>query len=268
MPNWVQNIIIPNNCNTYKKYAVTKNIDTQGNLKTKVDFNIVVPEPEELGLTNGFQVMDNYISREMTEYYKKIALKCSFKDFLNGIITDPQIKKKYSKPIVIPKKLPIYQDINDPDLRSLIEYIANVWCYMHYGHSNWYEWRVNNWGCKWNASEASDDGKYFQTPYDPPYFWIKELSHHTEILCLYANEDFGSNCGVIVASKGHANRFELIDADINSYAFACKLWDYDEPEWDGKAIDPQDTDELVKGFLYEINLTEKLQIKVLNALGI
>lgn len=48
-----------------------------------------------------------------------------------------------------------------------------------YGAADWYEWRVKNWGVKWDASESDfydDDAVTFQTPWGPPLEFIKKFS--------------------------------------------------------------------------------------------
>lgn len=52
-----------------------------------------------------------------------------------------------------------------------------------YGSEDWYNWCVNNWGVKWNASEVSDredvEGGQrltFSTPWGPPVYWMLTTS--------------------------------------------------------------------------------------------
>jgi len=47
-----------------------------------------------------------------------------------------------------------------------------------YGAGDWYDWCVNNWGCKWNAQTdyCDSDEVGFQTPWEEPYNWIHHLS--------------------------------------------------------------------------------------------
>lgn len=48
-----------------------------------------------------------------------------------------------------------------------------------YGADNWYDWSLNNWGCKWDAnSERVEDGDYefrFETPWGEPEDLLKSL---------------------------------------------------------------------------------------------
>lgn len=49
-----------------------------------------------------------------------------------------------------------------------------------YGADNWYDWALNNWGCKWDAnSERVEDGDYefrFETPWGEPEEFIKKFA--------------------------------------------------------------------------------------------
>lgn len=60
---------------------------------------------------------------------------------------------------------------------------------MKYGHDNWYDWKLANWGCKWGPYEGNGDpsevsykngkGKLtydFDTPWSPPTAWIINTS--------------------------------------------------------------------------------------------
>jgi hypothetical protein len=47
----------------------------------------------------------------------------------------------------------------------------------HHGFENWYDWRAENWGVKWDACEGEMDGNIyrFQTPWSRPDMSIFEL---------------------------------------------------------------------------------------------
>lgn len=51
-----------------------------------------------------------------------------------------------------------------------------------YGADDWYHWRLENWGCKWDADDSvfwkdGDDWVVsFQTPWGPPCSFIETLS--------------------------------------------------------------------------------------------
>ena len=57
-----------------------------------------------------------------------------------------------------------------------------------YGHDNWYDWQIANWGCKWNADVYNDPQEIsykngtgaliyeYDTPWAPPSAWIMNTS--------------------------------------------------------------------------------------------
>jgi hypothetical protein len=68
-----------------------------------------------------------------------------------------------------------------------------------YGHSDWYSWSVENWGCKWNCDAQDwtrDDDEtisfWFDSPWGPPTAlyqfisqsdWSMEAQYHEEGMC-------------------------------------------------------------------------------------
>lgn len=107
MANWVTNYL------TVKREIAEKYILNKEN---EVDFEILVPMPEEL------------------------------KDTIAPCPSDEELEKKY-------------------------------------GASNWYDWSIKNWGCKWNASfvdieEVGDDDEVrltFETPWTTPDKWLNKF---------------------------------------------------------------------------------------------
>lgn len=102
------------------------------------------------------------------------------------------------------------------------------------GMPAWYEWRVENWGTKWNAYEVTEtpEGYEFLTAWTTPARAIMELSRlvpGATIEVEYADEDIGRNCGTYVVEKGEV---VMIDNPqdhgyIVSENFAKKLWNYE-----------------------------------------
>ena len=96
---------------------------------------------------------------------------------------------------------------------------------------DWYDWRCENWGTKWNSSGALivDDNTYeFDTAWSTPYEVLVELSKqfpNSTISVDYADEDIGSNCGSYVLKNG-----ELLEETNGDDDFALDLWGYDEED--------------------------------------
>ena len=104
-----------------------------------------------------------------------------------------------------------------------------------YGEDNWYDWRVANWGCKWDCKGAQDHGAgsmqfEFQTPWSTPLEIIKYLSRKFPISIFqveYADEDLGNNCGTYHVKDGKIIE-EIVPDD--PARFACDVWGYDYEE--------------------------------------
>lgn len=99
----------------------------------------------------------------------------------------------------------------------------------------WYEWNSTNWGTKWNAYNL-DDGRtdlskgliYFQTAWSCPFPVIQKLiesNPSAEFRIEYADEDIGSNVGIIIGKLGAIEYTELYGED--AIKLACELHQLD-----------------------------------------
>ena len=105
-----------------------------------------------------------------------------------------------------------------------------------YGHDNWYDWALENWGTKWgfySGSVISDSSVYFQTAWATPYKAMVSLSEKfpsVTIKVQYADEDFGHNVGEYTLLSG-----DEIDINIpeggSSEAIKMALEIREEYEW-------------------------------------
>lgn len=115
-----------------------------------------------------------------------------------------------------------------------------------YPYLNWFDWRVDNWGTKWNACECYINSNYiyYQTAWsfsEPILKKLSELFPNVEFLFKYADEDLGCNCDSGVATKG-----EVIFDNLNEYdsmELAITLWgceeDYEFVDGEWKYIDKE-----------------------------
>lgn len=81
-------------------------------------------------------------------------------------------------------------------------------------NDDWYDWRVNHWGTKWNAYTPTitthNDGTVtigFQTAWSAPTAILTELSLRLpgeELHVQWADEDFGYNIGDVIMRNGVA----------------------------------------------------------------
>lgn len=83
--------------------------------------------------------------------------------------------------------------------------------------NNWYVFNTENWGTKWDACDGIDcyDHVEFNTAWSTPEPIIKALAEklNDAIICIYADEDIGSNCGAYVCFPD-GSKTEVDPADM------------------------------------------------------
>lgn len=71
------------------------------------------------------------------------------------------------------------------------------------GYGYWYDWRIANWGTKWNSYDGervNDNTIRFDTAWSIPmgiYEKLEEMYPDVKFNLQFADEDLGSNCGTI-----------------------------------------------------------------------
>jgi hypothetical protein len=110
-----------------------------------------------------------------------------------------------------------------------------------FGSDNWYDWRVQNWGCKWDIDENEGKPTYssaesisfeFQTAWNPPEKAIYTLSlqfptltfflEHCEMGCGFAGEmtvKNGESEGTYYSSEENADSFKQHVSERWGYEF-------------------------------------------------
>ncbi len=228
MPNWCFNqLTIPKGVAEKCLLRVTE--DPEGRPIQVVDFNILRPMPESLMVTSGssnlidiYLYLSNKLERD-TEYVVDLP---EAHDLFASPSEVSRIREEIDKAL-----------IEDPDL---IEkgYPAGkqlVQNYLQYGAITWYEWRSENWGTKWEASETKvipneqDPGLYdilFLTANNPPMRIMEDLSHICDYKLSYSVE--GNGYGELSVKDGiPAHQYHRGEDPDGVYAL-----DDEEPEED------------------------------------
>ena len=103
-------------------------------------------------------------------------------------------------------------------------------------NTDWYDWRIQNWGTKWNAYEYVKTGNenelYFLTAWSAPKEIYESLTKKFPNLTIevdYADENMGYNCGKMVFENGEMVA-ELKTQDSRySVKLAKQIWEkYDK----------------------------------------
>lgn len=119
-----------------------------------------------------------------------------------------------------------------------------------YGAENcWYEWRIKNWGTKWDAYQQEiqmlDDDILqimFQTAWSAPIPYMEELAkvcveEGCEMSGKFADEDFGGNMGIYYINYDDEFAVEWYDCDAELYE-TCWGWNpLEETEDEFDSID-------------------------------
>lgn len=91
-----------------------------------------------------------------------------------------------------------------------------------YGASNWYDWRLDNWGTKWDAGYAKLRDKSenhldyrFDTAWSPPLEWQKRVAAHYRQLRLSMTYDEG---GTGLLGRATAENGKVKDQRITTAA--------------------------------------------------
>ena len=168
MPNWCSNeVAITGSAEDIKVLHKL--------LGDKMDFNKIIPMPEEL---HGTKSPTTILSQE--DYDKAVAER---------MVIQAKEEKTVHDNMVLNCGIGITQEMSD----TLVE---------KYGFNNWYEWSVNNWGTKWNIGNDEGQGDWgdtsvhftFYTAWSPPepiYNALAEKYPNLDIDWNYEEEGMG-----------------------------------------------------------------------------
>ena len=244
MPNYVINKVTCDDMDELKKLLLNKD--------ENVDFNIVIPRPEELDITSGshsYDIPSRYFHTEEAE--RKLAKQRRIignvlEMLYNNTMTQAEFVKKVMADEKLIKKIKAFKGwysrksknikyaMKKKELTETLEnYIKGFFNIKRYGERDWYDWSIENWGTKWNAGDTVvySDVIEFQTAWSTPIPVFVELSKRlkdTTIAVDYADEDIGSNCGTLEFFNGQMLQFE----PENPRKLACDLWGYDESDFE------------------------------------
>ena len=173
-----------------------------------IDFNKLIPMPPELEIEAG--------SRTTAGFKRYLA-------FLAGAGFRTEMEPAY---------LASHPEIDREEWELGKQAYQNI---QNYGFPTWYEWRIQNWGTKWNASSAEvSDGQFsFLTAWNDPKPVIEKLSQifpTVSIHHVWADEDIGYNCGERTYHNGTITQ-ENTPTGHEAVELSCDLWDIDPEEF-------------------------------------
>ena len=196
MPNWTRNNVIFSG----QQDQIDQLKRTLAGEYGCFDFNSILPMPKELNIESRFmleQCMYLVLSEMEPEKAKNVSKLFSKESFYRAL---PATEKGNDARVKIP-----YLDINK--MRRLgRQVISNM---EKYGAKDWYDWRKEHWGTKWNALNAVQDnnGYSFDTAWSYPNGIVNVLVQLIQDkfpgvhMCWEYLDDDSDNDGFIVAAE-------------------------------------------------------------------
>lgn len=211
MPNYIKNILSFDGDPT----QVARLFTTIQGEKGLMDFNKLIPMPPELEIESGSRT------------------DAGFKEYM-GFVADTGFRTELEQPY-----LAAHPEIDREEWDLGKQAFHNI---REFGCPTWYEWRVQNWGTKWNASSAeiAEGRMSFLTAWNAPEPVIEKLSEMfptVSIHYVWADEDIGYNCGKRTYQGGVVTQ-EHIPTGHEAIELSCDLWDIDPEEFLGESQEP------------------------------
>lgn len=236
MPNYVKGKLIITGDDSEKVIASLCTLDNNGNMK--FDFNTIVRMPDSLNIVCGKltdDCMELFINslEDGTDAKKKYL--SAYRSYGNAIYEPSMSSEVQQEKFAYLLERYAKKSFDDePIFYSKADILAygkraldNI---IEYGYRDWYDWRCNNWGTKWNACDSTvfNNGIEFCTAWSHVALLIIKASIMHPFCTFdyqYADEDFGQQTGRLIVQGG-----EIIDYTVNedgskeAYEQAFQLW--------------------------------------------
>ena len=223
MPNWIVNELVAYNLDSAAETALRTVFEQDK------PFQAIHPMPEIL---NDTQSPTPYCLREMFHESSRKVASC-----LDGSIFYSSWNRKddWRREILeigedeVIRRIKEDKSIDKHDARRAELAVRAI---VKTEYANWYDWRVDNWGVKWDASEPMFEDEplfkdeslgnpdltvIFDTPWGPPTGILWKLSTQypqaTFILRWADRDDYGNGQGILCAEAGVVSRRPIEDEE-------------------------------------------------------
>jgi len=123
---------------------------------------------------------------------------------------------------------------------SFIEKIKRYINIKLYGHDNWYNWSIANWGTKWDACEScinNNDINFFsvsfETAWAPPIDWIDNIMEDFPDLCFELEYEEPGMCFGGLLQAQYETTWEDAHWELDAASECCEgpiNWEHKELE--------------------------------------
>lgn len=234
MPNHITNVITINGVSKERTAEIigTVKSDEEGIRHHSIDFNKLIPMPEELKVESGSR------SNQALKLYQEFLAESQALSTMNLTKSMPESEYSTAASELVKKYEKL--SVNDSDLLSFGKQIySNI---QKYGSPDWYDWSIRNWGSKWNSYGYDDEPFHdeenqieFLTAWsnvEPIMERLSQTFPDAEFFYQWADEDFGSNVGQQTWQNGETID-ELIPENISAeaYELAAEIVGISLDEW-------------------------------------
>lgn len=236
MPSWCRNKIMVGSREKMDELVkahcpIDKELGTP-----EMDFNTIRRMPDDLQIEYGSKSHDG-----LRLLFTRLSPAVSYYGSKEDKMTDDDYEKLVSS-VEDHCWDSVLQTLSKPELQALKEKykgsIADVEALgekcvenlRKYGAMNWYEWSIQNWGTKWNATDTVIDGSSmtFSTAWDPALPAVVEMSrlHPTmPMALLFADEQTGAGVGYALMKGGKIDDSgSFKDFSVDAYKLAFNVW--------------------------------------------
>jgi hypothetical protein len=247
MPNHITNFMRVEGSaeRTKELFNLIKGEEKQNGEECLIDFNKIVPMPSTLNITSSSNVDTamNILSNNVQKLKEMLQYDWVKKKNINNI---EDLKNDLVK------------ELSEKDFNEGKIALENI---EKYGHKDWYDWSIVNWGTKWNSYsnyKVSDNEISFDTAWSTPFPIIEQLAKmfpELEISVLFADEDIGSNCGGYKFHNGVLiSEFLPKGWEATKFALKIKGCDDDLSVLVSEHINYVDIDNLEQSFVEDLTL--------------
>ncbi len=244
MPNWVVNKLTIEGENVEE--IIQSHIIKRENGELMFDFDTIEPMPQDLDIEKGSKSNDGFklhiakINPLIPNLGNKEDKLLPFDKFLGKMVEMfgedciNNIQRYILKPTEIEELKKKYKD----DFNSVIELGEKAFTNKEkYGFTDWYDWRLYNWGTKWNASntfigKGEPTTLYFDTAWSPSVPIVEKFAKlHPELKITheYAEEQIGLFCGKHEYENGEVvARNDYKEYSKEAYELSFELWGGEE----------------------------------------
>ena len=221
-----------------------------------IDFQKIMPMPEDLDIESGsltnrcVELYLTSINPDASYFGTDKMEKSEFENLVSRLKVGDVQRYNYSlSPSELDERLK-YSKNTEENIKYGKQVVNNI---LNYGVPTWYEWRIANWGTKWNSySNFYEGGSIlnFQTAWNAPKPVLLKLSEMYPDVTMeleYADEDIGSNCGRAVFCEGELQEMYYPETRKEAIEFACSVWGYDLKETMGYYLSADGTDYINPG---------------------